>query len=57
MAHAIGATAYHVGIVRTIRDWTTRLEVAYRTGDPVAAEAALAVLDRLGALGRLGLVT
>ncbi|MFA4841887.1 MAG: hypothetical protein WC580_09300 [Agrococcus sp.] len=57
MAHGVGTTAYHVGIVRTIRDWTARLEAAYRDGDPAAAETALAVLDRLGALGRLGLVT
>lgn len=55
MTGAFGTSAYQLGVIRTIRDWTARLEAAYRRGDPAAAEAALAVLSRLGALGRLGL--
>lgn len=57
MTGASGTTAYQVGIIRTMRDWTARLEAAYRLGDPAAADAALAVLTRLGALARLGVVS
>ena len=48
-----GITAYRRGIIDSLREWTTALEIAYRRGDVASVRSAQDALDRLTRLAGL----